>query len=549
MVAFSSIRTLSRVAALSLVVAACEPGGGVTTDTAGEVASTNQDAEATEASSDAMNVTDATSATDAPTETGDAAPYCGDGELQEEQGEECDGVDVGAQTCASKGFVDGGVLACTDSCEFELSGCFSCSGWGRLLGGPGMENGRAIALDSNANVYITGSTSGQLDGRPAEERDAFIAKYGVDGHEQWTRTIGTALDDDGLVIAVDGAEAIYVAGSTDGALDGFVNTGQKDIFLMRLNSDGETQWTLQYGSIYNDVPSGLLVDSEANVYLYGANRGPLDGNEPIGLTDAFLTKLGADGSKQWTRVFGTAELDNNGAHAGVGAAAIDTSDNIFLVGTTEGLLGDEAFGSADVFVAKLDTDGLLLWARQLGSASYDSGYDVSVDPSGNVLVLGHSPRPEVDPPQDSLDFSVSKLDTEGGELWRRHYGTDYDDYVYGISATSDGGFWVVGGTRGDLGGAPPEGLIDTFFSRHDEDGETLWVHQFASGSISNLSGSVVDPLDNLYAVGTASGALDGVENAGGNDVMVLRACASADRGGGHERGGAPRLGSGRAVPH
>ena len=88
------------------------------------------------------------------------------------------------------------------------------------------DNGRGVTIDSTNNIYLTGFTRGALDGNTHYGgEDIFIVKYNSNGSKQWTKQLGTSLNDSGWGIVVDSSDNIYVAGSTAEGLDGYTNSG------------------------------------------------------------------------------------------------------------------------------------------------------------------------------------------------------------------------------------------------------------------------------------------------------------------------------------
>jgi len=94
------------------------------------------------------------------------------------------------------------------------------------------------------------------------------------------------------------SDNIYVTGSTSGGLDGNTNSGIHDIFLVKYNSSGVKQWTKQLGTSSTDVGNGVTVDSSDNIYVTGLTSGGLDGNTNSGGYDLFLVKYNSDGVLQ-----------------------------------------------------------------------------------------------------------------------------------------------------------------------------------------------------------------------------------------------------------
>ena len=88
-------------------------------------------------------------------------------------------------------------------------------------------------------MYVTGSTEGALDGQTsAGSSDLFVTKYSAAGVKQWTRQLGTAVNDYGNGITTDSADNVSVTGRTDGALDGQTSAGDFDLFVVKYSPDG-----------------------------------------------------------------------------------------------------------------------------------------------------------------------------------------------------------------------------------------------------------------------------------------------------------------------
>ncbi len=169
----------------------------------------------------------------------------------------------------------------------------------KQLGTSSIDTGNGVAMDASGNVYVVGSTRGSLDGESnLGDWDAFLVKYSATGIKQWTRLIGTSSIDNGRGVAVDENGNIYVTGVTYGGLDGNINTGHADMFLVKYNISGTKQWTRQQGTSSIDTGNGVAVDASGNIYVTGATNGSLDGNINAGDSDMFLVKYNTNGNKK-----------------------------------------------------------------------------------------------------------------------------------------------------------------------------------------------------------------------------------------------------------
>ena len=196
----------------------------------------------------------------------------------------------------------------------------------------------------------------------------------------WTRQIGTTAWDEGHGVAVDSAGNAYIAGVTSGSLGG-PNAGRSDYFLAKYDASGTLLWTRQAGTSTNDFGLDVDVDSAGNAYITGWTEGSLGGPNAGG-KDVFLAKYDALGTLLWTRQAGTSVRDEA---LGV---AVDSAGNAYITGGTGGSLGGPNPGRDDYFLAKHDTSGALLWTRQAGTSAIDAAWSVAVDSAGNAYITG-----------------------------------------------------------------------------------------------------------------------------------------------------------------
>jgi hypothetical protein len=329
--------------------------------------------------------------------------------------------------------------------------------WTRQLGTTSSEMGAKVAVDGG-NIYVTGYTMGELDGNTnAGGEDLFLVKYDASGNKLWTRQLGTVSDDQGQGVVVDGGY-IYVTGATKGGLDGNTNAGGEDLFLVKYDASGNKLWTRQLGTASDDQGQGVAVDGGGNIYVTGATRGGLDGNTNAGDVDLILVKYDSDGNKQWTRQLGTAS-----GEMGAGVAT-DGGSNIYVTGATlGGLDGNTNAGEVDLILVKYDSAGIKQWTRQLGTASIEMGAGVATDGGGNIYVTGATLGGlDGNTNAGDADLILVKYDPSGIKHWTRQLGTASDDGGSDVAVDNSGNIFVTGSTEGGLDGNTNAGGVDAF---------------------------------------------------------------------------------------
>ena len=149
--------------------------------------------------------------------------------------------------------------------------------WIKQLGSTVDDRGWGVSADSVGNVYLAGTTGGSLQGTNLGSTDAFLTKYDAAGTLLWTRQLGSTVNDDGRNIYADGAGNVYISGFTSGSLQG-TNVGLTDAFVSKYNSTGALQWTRQLGTTSTDYSYGVTADAIGNVYISGTTSGSFQGS-------------------------------------------------------------------------------------------------------------------------------------------------------------------------------------------------------------------------------------------------------------------------------
>jgi uncharacterized protein (UPF0548 family) len=250
--------------------------------------------------------------------------------------------------------------------------------------------GRDVATDASGNVYVSGYTYGGLDGNTLTgTADFFVTKYDSSGVKQYTRQLGVAGKYTyGLSVATDANGNVYVAGYTNGGLDGNTLTGTNDFFVTKYNSSGVKQYTRQLGVAgQNTFGYSVATDASGNVYVAGYTTGGLDGNTLTGTRDFLVTKYNSSGVKQYTRQLGVAGQITYGRDV-----ATDANGNVYVAGETYGGLdGNTLTGTRDFLVTKYNSSGVKQYTRQMGVAGKVTyGLSVATDANGNVYVAGYT---------------------------------------------------------------------------------------------------------------------------------------------------------------
>ncbi|WP_232424462.1 SBBP repeat-containing protein [Leptospira alstonii] len=398
--------------------------------------------------------------------------------------------------------------------------------WTRLLGAAGATTlSPSITSDSLGNVYTIGHTDGNLDGQILTgTNDLFVVKYNNAGTKQWTRLLGVAgALTYGRGSVTDGLGNIYITGETYGNLDGQIRTGLDDLYVVKYDNAGTKQWTRLLGVAGATTRSfGITSDSLGNMYLAGFTNGNLDGQILTGTNDLFVVKYDNAGTKQWTRLLGVAAA-NTQAYG----ITSDSLGNIYITGFTDGNLdGQIRTGNVDLFVVKYNNAGTKQWTRLLGTAGTAAqAYGIVSDALGNVFSTG-STNGNLDGQiiTGNTDLFVVKYNNAGTRQWTRLLGAaGATTQAWGIASDSLGNVYPGGSADGNLDGQVLTGNTDLLVVKYDNAGTKQWTRLLGvAGATTGAAAITSDNLGNVYPTGNTDGNLDGQILTGNTDLLVVQ---------------------------
>ena len=294
--------------------------------------------------------------------------------------------------------------------------------WAKNFGGAtAATGGNGIAVDSNGNVYTTGTFSYSVDFDPSPTSsfiltplnqfgnaatDAYISKLDTNGNFVWAKNIGAQFFETGVAITTDNNNNVYVTGKFAGTLSVNTSTGTTTLsgvssssgFILKLDSNGIIAWAKSISGAGTEVVYAISVDDSGNVFATGNFTSATDldpGTSVYNIMGSgiYVLKLNSSGNFVFAKGFiGNSILNCT-------AIKVDNSGNIFTTGSfqqtvdfnpsssaTYNLIADGATTGQDVFLSKLDNLGNFVWAKRIYSTSDDVSRALTLDNLGNVYI-------------------------------------------------------------------------------------------------------------------------------------------------------------------
>jgi len=330
---------------------------------------------------------------------------------------------------------------------------------------------QAVALDSAGNCYVTGVTEGKIDGLELiGMMDAFIVKYKPDGTKEWLKLIGVPdAFTNSIDIAIDKLDNFYITGSTDGNLNNQVLTGDIDLFIAMYNSAGVHQWTKLLGAAEKTITGcAIAVDNNYNIYVAGYTDSGLDGQNIKIPSDGLVVKYDSKGNKKWTRLVGAVGTGEE-VYAIANSIALDSNGNSFIAGETNGQIDDKAkIGSLDTFIIAYTPDGNKLWSKLLGVKKADTGTaGIVIDSLNNLYISGYTDGLLGQAKIGKKDGFVAKYNAATTKEWIKQFGVTNGIIVNrSIAIDKNNLLYVVGSTNVALDGQSKIGLTDAFITTY-----------------------------------------------------------------------------------
>jgi hypothetical protein len=311
--------------------------------------------------------------------------------------------------------------------------------WAKSFGANADDIGFDIILDGFGNILTTGYFHGTIDFDPGTginnhtsvgSDDIFIHKMDANGNFLWAKSFGGTSFDSGRSLALDTQGNIYTTGffretANFNSGEGFVNltsAGENDVFVHKMDSNGNFLWVKSFGGFLNDVGSSIVLDASGYIYILGYFNDIVDFNPGLGISnltsigssDVFVQKMDENGNFLWVKSFGGYLTDL------AYSIKVDAFNNIYVIGAFSdtvdfdpGLSSSNitSTGSSDVFIHKMDENGIFLWVKSYGGILTDVGYSLVLDASGNIYTTGSF--------YNDLDFvsdtGVNNLTSAGNE--------------------------------------------------------------------------------------------------------------------------------------
>lgn len=450
--------------------------------------------------------------------------------------------------------------------------------WVQQASGTGFQEARSTAVDNEGNVFVVGTFEGTTGFGAGSNNlnavgvfDVFFAKYGPAGNLLWAKRIGGTGVDLGYGIAHDAAGNVYIAGNFMGTADfdpgaGTANLssfGNFDAFFAKYDTDGNLLWAHHVGGAMFEEARCIATDASGNVVIAGIFSGVADFDPSDGIhtcqsisdNDVYFAKYTPAGDLLWVK-----QLAGTGSERVLGMT-IGHSGHLYLAGHFQetvdfdpsGAIGNRSVvGDSDLFFARYDGDGNLVWAKSVGGFFYEEVRGIAVDRLDNVYITGRygetvdfDPGPGISELDNAgiNDAFFAKYDASGNLTWAKKIGGEGNDIGNSVAVDTLGRVYLSGQFMNTVDFDPGDntsdmtgpGDIDIFLAQYDASGNFIWAKSIGGTQMEESTAIALDARGNLYLTGFFKGIADfdpgpdatNLTSSGKEDAFIAKYSAPA----------------------
>ena len=325
----------------------------------------------------------------------------------------------------------------------------------RTLGGSKGEGGGTDIVKSDDSFFYICTDAQSSDGDVGNNPwggGYWIIKMDNTGEIIWENVYGgsgveniqniCATNDGGIV-------AVGISTSDDGDISNHI--GGWDIWMVKIDRDGNLEWDKSLGGLGNEYNSSIIQTSDNGYLMAGVNNGQGGGNYDTvcnyhgeegvggGWHDYWVVKMDSIGNIEWQECYG-------GTYHDTPSDIVETHNGYIIVGTTlsndgdvygfNGVPGNQEYG-ADIWVIKIDKQGNLIWQNSLGGLHWESSKNIFTTSDGGFMIVGRTASDDGDVEgYHGIDTGIyddiwfAKLDSLGNLTWQYCYGGGGKDALY-----------------------------------------------------------------------------------------------------------------------
>ncbi|MEP7264816.1 MAG: T9SS type A sorting domain-containing protein, partial [Bacteroidota bacterium] len=450
------------------------------------------------------------------------------------------------------------LLSLLHSISFKLQAQHFIIYGDKTFGGNADETNVSIALTDSNQFLLIGDSHTDLNGDKTEGlcdlllnqyQDIWVLKIDNFFNILWNRDIGgDRVDNHPFLLSLKNAGQFILSCSSnsDSTCDKNSNSRNfpnvitaNDYWICLMDSFGNKIWDKTIGSTDADILPRTVQLANGDFVVGGGSIGGISGDktEPsFGNFDYWLIKIDNQGNKKWDKVYGGSGVENFSVISPwYFDLTADSNECIILSGSTsspaDGTISQPPKGGFDIWIAKLDSSGNIIWDKRFGGSGADKSEKLIRTLDDGYILCGITSSPQggdvSETTRGGQDIWVIKLDSVGNKLWDKRYGGNNSEFPISIVQEINGRYIISGTTGSDSSGDVSEqgyGGYDYWIFEIDSAGNKLWDKRFG-GPGGDTGGNFIIMADSsIFFAGDASPGTSATKTdsgKGGTDYWVV----------------------------
>jgi hypothetical protein len=404
--------------------------------------------------------------------------------------------------------------------------------WQKSLGGSFYDKAVSIIELEDGGYIVAGhSQSSNFDlSMNHGGYDWWIVRLSNDGYIIWQKSLGGSNDEylrkiiktpDGNILCIGDTQ------SNNGDVTHYID--QIDFWVAKVDLSANLIWEKCYGGVNIDIGNSVCSTDDGNFLIAGSTESqfPYILNNH-GLSDFLLIKIDPKGNEIWQKTYG-----GSGNESCKSIKKCSNGDYI-LIGNSTSIDGDLSnnYGEQDVWMLKIDNEGLVQWQQNFGGSKDDFINNFTEDHEGNFVIIGETYSFDFDAIENhsgngARDFFILKVSTQDQKIWNHCYGGSGDEYARGIIESNSNEYVVVGEAYSNDGQATNNiGSADIWIIKLDSNiGEIIWQKKFGSEGHEEPNDLILSFDNNFLFVGNThpiQNFIDVTQHYGDDDFWMVK---------------------------
>lgn len=346
--------------------------------------------------------------------------------------------------------------------------------WCKTIGdNTGAASGYSIIQTSDNGFAITG-TGFAMDQYTG---DLYVLKTDQAGKKQWAKNIGGSNAESGQSIIQLPDHGYVIAGTTQS-----FGAGQRDVYVVRLDENGNLLWAKTYGGPYDDMANSIIKTNDGALILTGTSWFTGEGD-----FDLLVMKIDYQGNVIWIKDF-----QEHFCFGSIGAQIINTLDGGYAIAGTTNLHTTYGNDISNFYLVKLDVSGNLQWSKHVGGFSFDNCYGLAQLSDGAYVMCGSTYYYGA----GYSDAYVVKINSSLNVEWAKTIGGTGIDFANSVIQIPDGGLALIGSTNSYGTG---QHVYNIYIFKLVANGNLVWSNTYGRNYFS-VGYSLINTNDGYLAV-------------------------------------------------